>query len=112
MNTEVCEVVITGPSEEWIGDFTSRLVESRLAACGHIIPSIRSIYRWAGSIHDETEARVALHTRRSLVSAIVDRADATHPYDVPCVIVLPIADGSPDYLAWVVAETESEPATT
>ena len=108
MNPEVCEVVITGPSEEWISDFTRELVEARLAACGHIIPRIRSIYRWAGSINDEAEARVALHTRRSLVTAIVDRAHATHPYDVPCVIVLTIAGGNPDYLAWVVSETESK----
>jgi len=106
MNDDVCEVVITGPSEQWIGDFTRQLVEARLAACGHIIPHIRSIYRWAGSIHDETEARVALHTRRSLVPRIIDLTNADHPYDVPCVIVLPIPDGNPDYLAWVAAETE------
>ena len=105
MNPEVCEVVITGPSEEWISDFTRGLVEARLAACGHIIPRIRSIYRWAGSISDAAEARVALHTRRSLVTEIVDRAHATHPYDVPCVIVLPIAGGDPNYLAWVGSET-------
>jgi len=107
MNDDVCEVVITGPSEPWIGDFTRQLVEARLAACGHIIPQIRSIYRWAGSMHDETEVRVALHTRRSLVSRIIDLANVAHPYDVPCVIVLAIPDGNPDYLEWVVAETTS-----
>lgn len=107
MKDDVCEVVITGPSEPWIGDFTRQLVEARLAACGHVIPQIRSIYRWAGSIHDETEARVALHTQRSLVPRIVDLANDAHPYDVPCVIVLPISDGNPDYLAWVAAETET-----
>jgi len=107
LKDDVCEVVITGPSEPWIGDFTRQLVEARLAACGHIIPQIRSIYRWAGSIHDETEARVALHTQRSLVPRIIDLANDAHPYDVPCVIVLPISDGNPDYLAWVAGETET-----
>ena len=105
MNDEVCEIVITGPSQEWVAAFTRQLVDDRLAACGHIINEIRSIYRWEGSVHDEPEARVALHTRRSLVSAIVDRANRDHPYDVPCVIALPIVDGNPAYIGWVLRET-------
>ncbi|MFL6861606.1 MAG: divalent-cation tolerance protein CutA, partial [Allosphingosinicella sp.] len=47
------------------------LVEERLAACANILGPIRSIYRWEGTVHDDAEARVALHTRRSLVAAIV-----------------------------------------
>ena len=105
MNDEVCEVVITGPTQEWVATFARHLVDDRLAACGHIINAIRSIYRWKGSVHDETEARVALHTRRSLVSAIVDRASRDHPYDVPCVIAVPIIDGNPAYVDWVLRET-------
>jgi len=105
MNDEVCEVVITGPSQEWVAAFTRQLVDDHLAACGHITTEIRSIYRWEGSVHDETEARVGLHTRRSLVSAIVDRANRDHPYDVPCVIALPIVDGNPSYVDWVLSET-------
>jgi periplasmic divalent cation tolerance protein len=104
MNDEVCEVVLTGPSQKWVVAFTRQLVDDRLAACGHILP-VRSIYRWEGSVHDETEARVALHTRRSLVPAIVDRANRDHPYDVPCVIALPIVDGNPAYVDWVLNET-------
>jgi periplasmic divalent cation tolerance protein len=43
------------------------------------------------------------------VPAIVARTAELHPYDVPCVIALPLVDGSPDYLRWVLAETR-EPA--
>jgi periplasmic divalent cation tolerance protein len=105
MTTDVCEVVITADDADWLVGFTRRLVEDRLAACGHNIASIRSVYRWDGAIHDDAEARVALHTRRSLVPAIVKRADDEHPYDVPCVIALPIDDGNPAYIAWVEDET-------
>ena len=110
MNDEVCEIVITGPSQEWVVAFTRQLVDDHLAACGHIIPGIRSIYRWEGSVHDETEARVALHTRHSLVQTIVDRANRDHPYDVPCVIALPIVDGNPVYIDWVLNETANHEA--
>jgi periplasmic divalent cation tolerance protein len=50
---------------------------------------------------------VGLHTRRSLVPAIVARTADGHPYDVPCVIALPVVDGNPDYLAWIRAETRA-----
>ena len=109
MDEQICEVVVTGPDAEWLAGFTRSLVEDRLAACGHAITAVRSIYRWQGVVHDDAEARVALHTRMSLVPHIVQRAERDHPYDVPCVIALPVAGGNPSYVQWVLAETE--PAT-
>jgi periplasmic divalent cation tolerance protein len=104
-DTGVCEVVITAADPEWLAGFTRRLVEERLAACGQQVAAVRSIYRWEGAVHDEAEARVGLHTRRSLVPAIVARTAELHPYDVPCVIALPLTGGSPAYLEWVAAGT-------
>lgn len=109
MDTACCEVVITADDAEWLAHFTRILVDDRLAACGHLIPAIRSVYRWEGAVQDDPEARVALHTRAALVDEIVARAAADHPYDVPCVIALPLTAGNPDYLAWVREETR-EPA--
>jgi periplasmic divalent cation tolerance protein len=107
MSEDYCEVIITAATTEWLADFTRRLVEARLAACGQNIETIRSIYRWQDAVEDEREARVALHNRTALVPAIVERARADHPYDVPCVIALPILSGNPDYLAWIGHETIS-----
>jgi periplasmic divalent cation tolerance protein len=103
--TGVVEVVITAADPAWLAAFTRRLVDDRLAACGHQIEAIRSIYRWQGEVHDEPEARVALHTRAALVDRIVERANAEHPYDVPCVLALPVLAGNPVYLEWVLRET-------
>ncbi|ROT34132.1 divalent-cation tolerance protein CutA [Micromonospora sp. HM5-17] len=108
---ETCEVIITAADADWLAEFTRRLVTDRLAACGHNIAVIRSIYRWEGNVQDEDEARVALHTRRALVPEIVARSHQEHPYEVPCVIALPILDGNPDYLRWIIEETR-EPAAT
>lgn len=105
MDVECCEVVVTGPDADWLAGLTRTLVEERLAACGHHLAPIRSVYRWQGAVHDEAEARVALHTRRSLVPAVVARTGELHPYDVPCVIALPLVDGNPAYLRWVADET-------
>ena len=102
---QFCEVVVSADDADWLAGFTRTLVEERLAACGHVFPAIRSVYRWEGAVHDEPEARVGLHTRRSLVPAVVARTAELHPYDVPCVIALPLLGGNPAYLAWLAAET-------
>jgi periplasmic divalent cation tolerance protein len=107
MEERFCEVVVTAGDADWLAGFTRTLVEERLAACGQLVAPIRSIYRWDGAVQDEGEARVALHTRRSLVDAIVARAAELHPYDVPCVIALPLSGGNPAYLEWLDAETRS-----
>jgi periplasmic divalent cation tolerance protein len=105
VDEECCEVIVTAAEAEWLAGFTRTLVEERLAACGHLIAPMRSIYRWEGAVNDEAEARVALHTRRSLVPAVIERTHELHPYDIPCVIALSLAGGSPEYLRWIVGET-------
>jgi periplasmic divalent cation tolerance protein len=100
----ICEMIITADDEAWLLDFTRSLVEDRLAACGQLVP-IRSIYRWNDAVQDEAEVRVALHTRQSLVPVIIERTVAEHSYEVPCVLALPVENGNPDYLAWVIAST-------
>lgn len=107
MTEEVCEVIITASDADWLAAFTRRLVEDRLCACGQNIVHIRSIYRWQEVVHDQTEARVAFHTRLALIPEIVDRANREHFYEVPCVIAIPIAKGNPAYLNWVLTETKA-----
>jgi len=104
------EVVITANDADWLANFSRSLVEDRLVACGHNIAPIRAIYRWEGAVHDDTQARVGLHTRATLVPQIVARADRDHPDVVPCVIALPISSGHPDYLNWIYAETTRPPS--
>lgn len=107
--SEVCEVIITAPDAEWLAAFTRRLIEDRLVASGHHFAPIRSIFHWRERIEDITEARVALHTRPTLVSSVIERVNREHPYEVPCVIALPVTSGNPAYIRWVVASTIATP---
>ncbi len=104
---EVCEVIITAPDAEWLATFTRKLAADRLCAAGHNFAPIRSIYRWRGEIHDKTEARVAMRTRRSLLPQIIERVKQEHPYEVPSVVVVPIIDGSQDYIRFILDETKT-----
>lgn len=101
---DLVEVIITAPDEDWLVAFTRRLVNDRLAACGHHTP-IRAVYTWDNRVHDELETRVALHTRAGRVQAIIDRTNAEHPYKVACVTATPISDSNPSYRNWIIDNT-------
>jgi periplasmic divalent cation tolerance protein len=103
---EIADVSITAESAEWLAEFTRSIVDDRLAACGNIVPRIRSIYRWEGAIEDDAEALVVLHTRQSLVPAIIERANLEHPYDTPQVLAVPVINANPAYRDWVLASTQ------
>ncbi|WP_217697414.1 divalent cation tolerance protein CutA [Nocardia donostiensis] len=102
---DIVDVSITAGDAEWLAEFTRRLVRDRLAACGNIIAGVRSIYRWEGQVEDGSEALVVLHTRRSLVPAITERADTEHADKTPQVLAVPVVDAHPGYRQWVLDET-------
>ncbi|WP_433680660.1 divalent-cation tolerance protein CutA [Nocardia sp. CA-119907] len=105
---ELVDVTISAESADWLASFTRELVSDRLAACGNVIPAIRSIYRWQGDISDDAEALVVLHTRKSLVPKIIERANQKHPYDTPQVIAVPVVDVHPGYRTWVLDSTDDQ----
>jgi periplasmic divalent cation tolerance protein len=98
-------VLVTCPTADRAAEIARALVEERLAACGNVVPGLRSIYRWEGKIQDDAEALLVLKTTRERFEALRDRVLALHPYQVPEVIALPIEAGSAAYLAWIAAET-------
>jgi len=104
--SDLCsEIVITAEDRAWVTGFARALVDQRLAACVHVVAEIEAIYRWDGAIHDDDQVRIAVHTRSTLVPAIVAKTDAEHPDLVPCVIAMPISSGHPAYLRWIHKET-------
>jgi periplasmic divalent cation tolerance protein len=103
--TDALVVLVTAPSPERAAEIARALVEERLAACGNVVPGLRSIYRWEGKVQDDAEALLVLKTTRARFEALRDRVLALHPYEVPEVIALPVEAGSARYLAWIGAET-------
>jgi periplasmic divalent cation tolerance protein len=105
----LCQVTITAPDEDWLVQLGQALVEQGLCASVHTQANVRTTYRWQGQVHDAIEATATLHTRAALVPLIVSRVTETHPYDVPQVQAVPIIDGNPDYLQWIVDQTTQLP---
>jgi periplasmic divalent cation tolerance protein len=100
-------VLVTVPDAEAGARIGRALVEARLAACVNIVPAVRSIYEWAGNVNDEGEALCLIKSRRELYPALRDRVSAMHPYEVPEIVALSLAEGNAPYLAWLAAGTSA-----
>ena len=81
------------------------LVEERLAACVTVSAPMTSIYSWEGKIEEALEHQLTIKTSAARVESLKGRLEELHPYDVPEIVVLPVADGSDSYLRWVREST-------
>jgi len=97
----VCLVFMTAPDEATAVALTRAVVDEQLAACGNVMPTVRSIYRWQGEVNDDAEAMVIFKTTQAGVEALQARLVQLHPYDCPEVLVVNADGGHEDYLAWV-----------
>ena len=107
MGVETRVALVTAPSPTVGADLCRALVEERLAACGNVVPGIRSIYRWEGQVVDEAEVLLVLKTVREKVPELIARTRELHPYEVPEILVLDVEAGHMPYLEWVTRETGS-----
>jgi periplasmic divalent cation tolerance protein len=80
-------------------------VTENLAACANIVPAVESIYRWQEKVENAQEILVFFKTTAARYAAFQDRLKALHPYEVPEIICLRIADGLPEYLRWIGENT-------
>ncbi|MEA3013313.1 MAG: periplasmic divalent cation tolerance protein [Sphingomonadales bacterium] len=81
------------------------VVEERLAACANILGPCLSIYRWQGKVEEAAEVAAIFKSQADQADTLVARIAALHSYEVPAIVVWPIADAPAAYADWVVAET-------
>lgn len=83
------------------------LVESRLAACVNIIPSMTSIYEWQGALREAGEAVMIIKTRKGCQTQALQRARELHPYDTPALLVIDPGEVDKDFAAWISEQTNA-----
>lgn len=99
--TDAVVVLVTGPDAEALEALCRTLVEEGRIACANILPGVRSLFRWEGEVARETEALAILKTSGERTGALQRRVLELHPYDIPEFLVLPVREGSEEYLAWL-----------
>jgi periplasmic divalent cation tolerance protein len=102
-----CLVYSTWPADDTVSACARDLIEARLAACATIIDGGPSTFRWDDHIQEEAECVMLVKTTLNQSDSVRDAILAAHPYDLPCVLVLPVdaAHSNPAFLAWIAKET-------
>jgi len=107
---ETLLVMTNLPDQAAAEKLAQALIEGRLAACVNVLAPCRSIYRWQGKVETATEVPLLIKTAAARYAALEAAIRAAHPYELPEIIAVPIEQGLPDYLAWVVASTTPDAA--
>jgi periplasmic divalent cation tolerance protein len=103
MKNEVAVLYTTWPDAESAASAGRSLVSEQLCACVNVLSPMRSIYRWEEAVEDGAETPALFKTTAGVAGALKDRIVALHPYDNPCVLMLPVSSegSSGPFLAWI-----------
>ena len=77
------------------------LLKKRLIACGNLLPGARSFFRWEGKTQTASESLLIMKTSARCFPAAMEKIKELHPYECPCILSLPCADGFPPFLKWI-----------
>jgi periplasmic divalent cation tolerance protein len=102
-------VLTTLSSEEQAVELAKELLGRRLVACVNVVSGVRSLYRFKGVLSDDRESLLLMKTTSDRYEELAAAVAAIHPYEVPELLSLPVANGSSDYLAWVTDSVNEPP---
>ncbi|MFC6906340.1 divalent-cation tolerance protein CutA [Halalkalicoccus tibetensis] len=80
------------------------LVEERLAACVNRVPC-ESTYRWEGEVVESEEVILLAKTTDGRFSELVERVEAEHPYETPCIERFDEEAVLPAFAEWIEEST-------
>jgi periplasmic divalent cation tolerance protein len=99
--TTVVTIETAVGSESAAMSLADALIEERLAACVQILGPMASTYRWKGEVERATEWLCRAKTTAPRSPAAIARIRELHSYELPEILVMPVAGGDEDYLEWV-----------
>jgi periplasmic divalent cation tolerance protein len=94
-------VVTNLPDSESAFNLARDLVHLRLAACVNVLPAVTSFYEWEGRLEQASEHTVVAKTVRARYAEVEAAIRERHPYELPEILCLDVANGLPAYLQWV-----------
>jgi periplasmic divalent cation tolerance protein len=108
MSADVLIALCTCPDAAVGERIAAALVGEGLAACVNALPGITSLYLWKGEVQRDSEVLLLIKTTQARLPELTDRVRQLHPYELPEVIAVPVSDGLPDYLQWVITCTSRD----
>lgn len=100
-NVDHIIVYVTVPNDETARSMSQEILKQKLAACINAIPQMTSSYWWEGRIEESQEIVLLIKTRLDCFDNLCSYILQVHPYEIPCILKLPIIGGNPTYLNWI-----------
>lgn len=105
----VITVLTNLPDSESAFNLARTLVAKRLAACVNVLAPATSFYRWEGHDEEAREIPVIIKSTSERYPELERAIREAHPYELPEIIALPVAQGYGRYLGWVESECKPIP---
>ena len=95
-----CVAITTVAGRDDAEKLAKGIIEQRLAACVQL-NDIDSYYIWDEKLTVDAEVRLMVKTVDEKYKELENYILASHPYEIPQIIKLPVADGYSKYLDWI-----------
>jgi periplasmic divalent cation tolerance protein len=100
-------IICTAPAD-LAPSIARTLLEAKLIGCANLIPAVRSLYWWEGTIQDDPEVVMLMECPAEGVAMAIAQLERTHPYQVPKILALAPESVNAPYLEWLRAVTRRE----
>ena len=98
--SDYCLISTTTDTKENANAITQILLEKKLIACVQS-SIIQSTYHWQGKLTASEEILLQMKTKSSLFEKIQTEIEQLHAYEVPEIIMVPMAGANALYLQWI-----------
>lgn len=101
-------VYVTCPTKAEAQKIALAVLEARLAACANMVDGMESLYWWKEKIEKNRECVLIFKSEQRLFARLRQKILELHSYETPCVVAMPITDGSQGCLDWISASVAPE----
>lgn len=97
----LCLVYITAPDRQSAARLSEVLLTEKLAACTNVLPEMLASFFWQEKLTQEAEVVLLAKTSFSLLPQLQQKVQEIHPYEIPCILALPIVSINQAYGDWL-----------